>query len=521
MCLGAPAHAAAKSSPAVALAVPASAQVGETVTYEAVVAGDAGVAPSGTVDFTDTSGSTGCASQLLAPGGGTSTTTAVATCTLTLTAGSHTIAADYSGDTNYDSAASEPRTLTATPAGSTTALRFSPSNPVTNQPVTLTATVATGAGAPSGRVAFSVSGCQDVPVNSGAATCSTTFSAAHSPASVSATFEPSDPNQTAGSTSGPVAIDVGAASTTTALQSSPAGPAAGQSVTYTATVTGTIGSVSPTGTVAFSDGASPIASCAAQPLSRSGTATCAVHYSAAGVHAIAAQYTGDGNFSASSTYPPIAVTVASKPPPSVSARTGRASHLSTTAATLNGRVVTGGQALEWQFQYGTSEPFTHATPLQSIAAGHGTVSVARQIKGLHPGTVYRYELVVIPASSSTSFGSALSLTTRPVGKLKLPVTTLTVTGRTTSAPLVCQSKAACQGRIAVTTKPASSRTAPLSCGSASYRVAPEHTGAASIKLRRACLALLTAKHKKLAVTLTVTPTSGQLPLRRTVKLVRG
>ncbi len=530
-CLGAPASAAAQVTPAVALAVPASAQVGQTVTYQASVAGDAGMAPTGSVVFKDNGVPITCDpdSQSLTPEGGTSTTTSLATCTVTITAaGQHPIAATYSGDVNYDPATTSSETFTADPTSSTTTLSFAPSNPVTNQPVTLTASVAVGAGSPTGRVAFSLDGspivgCQDAPLTSGTATCPTVFDATESPATVTATYKPDSAAEATGSTSLPATIDVTPAPTSTTVRSSVSILAVGQTATYTATVTpGRAGPVSPTGTVGFADGGNPIAGCMSQPLSAGGTATCSVRYTTAHAHAITATYGGDGNFSASPSYPPAPVTVASKPPPSVSATTHHASHLSTTAATLNGTLVTGGQSVEWQFQYGTSEPFTHATPLASVTPGHGTVSVSRRIAGLRPGTAYRYELIVIiPAAGAPGFGQALSFITKPVGKLRLPFTTLTVTGKTAAASIRCQSKSACQGRFAIATRPIDTKAKTLSCGSASYRIAANQQGTVTIKLTHACLAQLTPSHKKLAVTVTATPSTGQLPIRRATKLVLG
>ena len=72
----------------------------------------------------------------------------------------------------------------------------------------------------------------------------------------------------------------------------------------TATVTATAPAIGTrTGTVAFNDGGIAIAGCAAQVLAAAGTATCATNALTAGVHTITAVYSGDGNFTTSTSAP--------------------------------------------------------------------------------------------------------------------------------------------------------------------------------------------------------------------------
>jgi hypothetical protein len=94
--------------------------------------------------------------------------------------------------------------------------------------------------------------------------------------------------------------------TTTTLSSSPNPSAAGQSVTFIATVAGT----GPTGTASFSDGA--VVLCANVPLVAGG-AQCATSALAVGSHAIVASYSGDaGNLASASA--PLAQNVVSGTP---------------------------------------------------------------------------------------------------------------------------------------------------------------------------------------------------------------
>jgi hypothetical protein len=88
--------------------------------------------------------------------------------------------------------------------------------------------------------------------------------------------------------------------TTTTLTASDKTPLTGETVTYTATVTTNSGT--PTGPVAFKDGAAAIPGCGSVTLGANGTAQCQQTYSTANQqHAITAAYGGDGNFQPSTS----------------------------------------------------------------------------------------------------------------------------------------------------------------------------------------------------------------------------
>jgi hypothetical protein len=99
-------------------------------------------------------------------------------------------------------------------------------------------------------------------------------------------------------------VVVGKASTTTSLSASSTAPAAGQSVTFTATVSG----FTPTGTVTFMDGGTTLGTASLS----GGTATFSTSSLSSGSHAITALYGGDGNNSTSSSAA-VTVTPASVP----------------------------------------------------------------------------------------------------------------------------------------------------------------------------------------------------------------
>jgi hypothetical protein len=89
---------------------------------------------------------------------------------------------------------------------------------------------------------------------------------------------------------------------TTSVLSSPTNPSlVGQPVTLIASVAVIAPSTgSPTGTVRFDDGGSPITACTSQPLS-SGTASCVIAFGTAAVHPLTATYSGDADFASSTS----------------------------------------------------------------------------------------------------------------------------------------------------------------------------------------------------------------------------
>ena len=189
-------------------------------------------------------------------------------------------------------------TQTVTPTATTLASSANPS--VVGQQVTYTATVSPVPD--GGTVAFTDGtttitecGAQPVDTSTGKATCTVTYT---SPGAHSITATYGGDNSFSGS-SGSLTHTVNQAATSTALASSPNPSTVGQSVTFTATVSvNSPGAGTPTGTVTFFDGTTPLGSA---PLNSSGTATFATSALAAGTHAITASYGGDGNFTGSTS----------------------------------------------------------------------------------------------------------------------------------------------------------------------------------------------------------------------------
>jgi hypothetical protein len=249
----------------------------------------------------------------------------------------------------------------------TTALAASPNPAVTNQGVTLIATVTSsnGAVAPSGSIAFKnggavIGGCANVAVaptaQSVTVTCQTSFAAPA--AQLTAVFAPSAGSNVTPSASATDSLVVARDSTTTTLDVSKTAYTRA-STTYTATVAPSPnrpGTIEPTGSVEFFDGGNPIASCLSQPLS-SGGATCAVTYNVTGTHSITAQYNGDANFTGS-VAPSHPVSVVQLPPQVLGSLTS---------------------TMQWTFYY--TPTYTAVRALVVNGASGATVTIKCQGKG--------------------------------------------------------------------------------------------------------------------------------------------
>ncbi len=273
---------------------------GSNVTFTATVTG---VAPTGTVNFTNGGASiAGCAAAALVGSGNVRTATCATTA---LAAGPHSIVANYSGDAGNTGSASAALSQVVK-ATSSTVLGSSGTPSAFGASVTFTASV-TGV-APTGTINFkdgatSIAGCAAVALagsgNTRTATCTTSTLTAGTH-SMTAAYGGDAGNVASTSSVFSQVVNASAVATTTTLATSLTPSIVGGSVTFTATVTGS----APTGTVNFKDGATSIAGCAAVALAGSGnarTATCATAALAAGTHSITAAYSGNaGNLASTS-----------------------------------------------------------------------------------------------------------------------------------------------------------------------------------------------------------------------------
>ncbi len=234
------------------------------------------------------------------------------------TVGSATITAT---DSSVSPAISGQGTLVQAAGPSTTSMVASSSALVTNESVTLFATVNGGSGSPAGAITFNdggipIANCVAEPItpSNPGATCQTSFAASTSPEQLTAVFIPNTKSTAPGST-GATTITVTPDSTSVSLNVSTTVDV-GQSTTYTAAVAppaSRSGPIEPSGSVEFFDHGTPIPSCLDQALVNA-SATCTLTYNAVGTHSITARYGGDSNFT-SSTAPAQPVTVVRDPVP--------------------------------------------------------------------------------------------------------------------------------------------------------------------------------------------------------------
>ncbi|QPP09233.1 hypothetical protein G4Z16_25605 [Streptomyces bathyalis] len=302
-------HAVNQAATTTALAdVPDPSVVGEPVTFTATVSASAPGAgtPTGTVVFDFGDGNMSAPVALVA--GVATTSHAYAT----TTGSPFALSATYSGDASFTGSVGT-GSHTVDPAETTTALADTPDPSVVGQSVSFTATVsasAPGAGTPTGTVIFDFGDgnmSAPVPLVSGVATTSHIYTAtAGSPLALTASYS-GDSNFNASVGLGSHAVDP--AETTTALTDLPDPSLVGEPVTFTATVSPVApGAGTPTGTVIFDFGDGNTS--APVPLV-SGVATTSYPYptTVGSPFTISAIYSGDANFTTSTTSPGLTHTV--------------------------------------------------------------------------------------------------------------------------------------------------------------------------------------------------------------------
>ena len=257
------------------------------------------------MNFTD-GGSTiaGCGAVALGGSGNTRTAQCASSA---LAAGTHSMAAAYSGGAGNNASSSTVLSQVVNKATSTSVV-VSSKNPSTfGASVTFTATIA--GSSPTGSVNFkdggsSIAGCSAVALagsgNSRTAACTTSTLTVATHSIVAAYGGDAGNNASNSATLSQVVNSAGPAPTTTTLASSKNPSTAGTSVTFTATVVGS----NPTGSVNFKDGASSITGCSAVALTGSGnskTAQCGSSALTAATHSITAAYAGDAGNAASTS----------------------------------------------------------------------------------------------------------------------------------------------------------------------------------------------------------------------------
>ncbi len=260
---------------------------GQTVTLTAILTPQFGGQTSGTVAFKD--GATTLATVALS-GNQASYSTSV------LAPGTHSLSASYGGDVNFTGASANLSQVVN--KGSSVTVLISSLNPsVQGKAVKFTATVSPQvSGTPTGKLTFLVNGGSPVTkVLSGGVAFYTTSTLPPGSSNISAVYV-GDANFN-GSTSGTV-VQVVKAAVTTAVTSSLNPSTYGQAITFTATLSSTIGAPPDGETVTFTDGSATL-----------GTGTLSggvANFTTAlplkvGTHSIKAVYAGDASFAASTS----------------------------------------------------------------------------------------------------------------------------------------------------------------------------------------------------------------------------
>jgi len=297
---------------------------GGTVVFSATVARSSGTGtPTGSVNFYKCASATNCGSPTLL-GSGTLGSGKATYSTSTLPVGSTYVEAVYEGVTGSFSASTSnivTQVVTSSTVATTTVLTSAPNPSTYGTSVTFTATVTPAvSGTPTGTVSFyscTTAACTTKsllgtgPVGTGNKATFSTSSLPVGTTIVETIYVGSTPYL--GSTSNTVSQVVTLNATTTVLTSSSNPSGFGKPVTLTATVTKSSGSGTPTGTVSFYLGTP---SGTHSPLGTgtltSGQATLVTSSLPAGTDSLYAVYSGDSNFSGS-TSPVISQVVVSLP----------------------------------------------------------------------------------------------------------------------------------------------------------------------------------------------------------------
>ncbi len=341
---------------------PLSAPFGTTVTYNVTVNNTVtgGPTPTGSVGVA-IGASNICTIPALASGAGSCTGSNAPT-------GSDTITATYSGDGN-NTGSPGTGSLTVTKAPTVTTPGLSATSVAFGTTVTYSATVtATPAGTPTGTVTFAVGAttlCTIPALSGGAGSCTALNAPVGAPDSVKATYS-GDANYA--TSFGTISLTVTTATTSTTPTVSAPSVTFGTSVTYGATVTSTGGT--PTGSVAFTDGATQLCTATLS----SGAGNCNATNAPLGGDIIKATYSGDGNFA--SSFQTIALTVTqatTATAPTVSAPSVSFGTLVTYGATVT--VTSGGGTPTGTVAF-TTPGVTGNLCVATLSSGHGTCTAS-------------------------------------------------------------------------------------------------------------------------------------------------
>jgi hypothetical protein len=233
----------------------------------------------------------------------------------TLNGTGHVYTAKYSGDSVYAAGTSNSVTSGSATAGTTTtALTVTPNPPVSGSLTTLKATIgytANGTAVPTGTVTFYQDGIALSPTAVLVSGTTATYTSSTLSGTTAHTYKAvySGDSNYATSTSSVISTagSSGLSPSTTIITANTGTVTTGGSVTFTALVSPGTATTIPTGTIIFTSSTQGILGAAT--LNASGAASLTVLLTTIGTQSVTATYSGDSNFSASTSATPAIVTV--------------------------------------------------------------------------------------------------------------------------------------------------------------------------------------------------------------------
>lgn len=200
------------------------------------------------------------------------------------------------------------------------------------------------------------------------------------------------------------------------------------------------------------------------------------------------------------------------------------SSVTATSGVVFGGIAPNGYTVYYEFQYGTTAKFGLTTPVTTIPAQSGAVTVSATLSGLKAKTKYYYRLVgttdtfyngyyYYPGTYYYDNGTG-TFTTKAAakkGSVTLSGKTVKVKGHDADLKLKCASSSRCRGSVTLyTTVRVKKKKHSKKIGSAHFSISANHKGTVKIKLSSAELSTLRgAKGHKAKATATAKPSSGQ------------
>ena len=314
-------------APSIVISSTPAPALGGSVTITATVTGNAGaIAPAGVVNWS-VSGTGGLVSCPATVGPNTTGVTSIYTCTIpTAQAGTYIISAAFAGDANYASASSNVLTLTLAKQTPLVTASTSP-NPTLGGTTTVTTTVigVVGATQPTGAVSVAVTNPNSQLlscinpigpiVNSNVSTYTCTFLTALAGNYAITSTIATDTNYTA-AVSPTMTMSLGTSTPTIVLNATPA-TTVGQTMIFSAVVSGSTALAAPTGNLTWNISGSA-AACTSNtgPVygAHTATYTCSIFAVNSGTYTATATYGGDTIFTALAPTAPASIVVTAATP---------------------------------------------------------------------------------------------------------------------------------------------------------------------------------------------------------------